>query len=67
MLSRIFSKSAVVVATLIVGAMGEPQQVSRPVVKITIWQPPATMPVICSMSCPGVSMRMSPFFTTGMA
>ena len=40
----------VLVAILMHGAIGEPVGVPRPVVKATTWQPPATMPTICSMS-----------------
>ncbi len=51
---------ALFVATLTTGAMGQPAGEPRPVVKTTIWAPPATIAVTDSGSLPGVSMTISP-------
>ena len=47
--------------SLITGEIGFPVGVPLPVVKIIIWAPPATIPVIDSISWPGVSIIYNPF------
>ena len=65
MLSGILLKVSVFPVILITGAMGLPVGVPRPVENTMAVAPPATMPVMESMSWPGVSIKYRPFLSRG--
>src|SRR3989339_2090609 len=64
-LSLIFSYRAVLVATLIVGTMGEPQHDPRPVVKTTIWQSTPAITVVCLISGARLPPQAKHLYITG--
>ncbi|MNI08928.1 hypothetical protein D3C73_619800 [compost metagenome] len=65
MISDMWVASRLLVAILIVGQIGLPVGVPRPVVNSMRVAPAATFPVVASTSLPGVQTRLSPALFAG--